>query len=448
VNNIIKISAAAVLLGLAQPALADSAETKGGLTVKTDDGRFEMKIGGRIHYDAYVFSEDDDATFGSSALTTQGGFAFRRTYLTLTGKLYGWDYKFENDFAAEAGTVTCNAIAAVPATPSCTVSNTGASGFREMWVSTQVGPGKLMLGQFKPFRGMEELASSNEITMIERPVTSATGIYANRQFLMGVGYKGLALNDTFGYQAHLMQLGAANSTNEGTSMGVRTYYVPVNADGTIVHVGLAYSVDGEPGRGGSTVTTNRPQYPYAGRRGPVIRFGDAGGASAVNSDDHQNTLALEAATAFGPFTLQGEYASADLENADAVTGDAKVDALYLQAGWFITGETAVYKADRGAFGKPKPLGENGAWELTARYESMENKDEDATNNMCAIGTGLATAAGAATETKCAITGLTVGTNWYLNPNVRFMLNYYTGEADIGVSKDKPTAVTLRTQLSF
>jgi phosphate-selective porin OprO/OprP len=231
-------------------------------------------------------------------------------------------------------------------------------------------------------------------------------------------------------------------------MGARTYFVPVNADGTIVHVGLAYSIDGEQGKGGSTVTTNRLQYPYAGRRGPVIRFGDAGGASAANSDDHQKTFALEAAAAFGPVTLQSEYASATLENADAVTGDAKVDAYYLQASWFMTGENATYKADRGAFGKPKPLGENGAWELTARYEAMENKDEDATNNMCSIGTGAATGGGVGGETKCAITLLTAGVNWYLNPNVRFMLNYYTGEADVGVAKDKPSAISLRTQLSF
>src|SRR5687768_15397526 len=108
---------AAAALGLAQGAHADTAETKGGLTVKTDDGRFEMKIGGRIHYDAYLFMEDEQATFGSNTLTTRGGFAFRRTYLTLTGKAYGWKYKFENDFAAGAS----------------------PGSYREMWIATDVG---------------------------------------------------------------------------------------------------------------------------------------------------------------------------------------------------------------------------------------------------------------------------------------------------------------------
>ena len=60
---------------------------------------------------------------------------------------------------------------------------------RETWVSTKLGSGLVTVGQFKPYRGMEELTSSNEITLMERPSTSSTGIYNGRQFLMGMGYK-------------------------------------------------------------------------------------------------------------------------------------------------------------------------------------------------------------------------------------------------------------------
>lgn len=415
---------AAAMLGLAGPAMADSAETKGGLKIKTDDGRFEFGLGGRIHYDAYLFMEDDQATFGSNTQTTRGGFAFRRTYLTLTGKAYGWKYKFENDFAAGAS----------------------PGSYREMWISTEVGPGELMLGQFKPFRGMEELTSSNELTMIERPWTTATGIYANRQFLMGAGYKGL-IADTVGFGVHAMGLGGANTTTEGSTVGARMYYVPFADAGNVLHIGLSGSVDNEDS--GSAAAT--PGVPYAGRRGPTQSFGDAGlRKTATDNAESQTTLAAEIGWGLGPFVLQAEYAQATLDathEANGVAGtsaDSDVTMYYLQTGVFVTGEPVVYSKGRGAFGKPKPAGAYGAWEITARYDFAENGDQDALNDPCGDGIGTG-----GTFDQCEASTLTVGTNWYVNPNVRFMLNYYMGEASRGTAgKDEPEAVTLRTQMSF
>lgn len=445
------IAAAAALFAVSGPVAADLAETKGGIKVKTEDGRFEMNIGGRIQFDGFLFSEDDDAAFGSANLSNRGGTAFRREYLTLTGKLYGWEYKYEHDFAAEGGSAACTSTAVGPdgGTPTiaCTLSNTGASGNREMWVATQVGPGKLTIGQFKPYRGMEELASSNEITFAERPVTSASGVYNGRQFLMGVGYKGI-IADKFGYGLDLMQLGAANTTTEGLSYGGRAYWFPVSADGQTLHVGLSYHVDSEDV--GSVAAT--PGFTYGGRRGQSITFGNAGSGSCSNSSTlacgSQDTLAVELAGSFGPFTAQAEYARATLEDAfEEGSGfdDADVDAFYVQASWFVTGEKKPYKKDRGAFGSPKPNKPYGAWEAVARYESIENKDESVTNSLCSV-TGLS---GAEVATQCEVEQITLGVNWYVNPNVRFLLNYYLPTADLGAAgEDEPDAATLRTQLSF
>lgn len=458
-NKLFTYGALAVFLGsVAGAAQADVAETKGGIKIKTEDGRFEANVNGRIHFDAYVFDQDEDALFGTSALNNRGGTAFRREYLTLTGKLYGWKYKYEHDFAAEGGTVTAptctsSAVGVDGGTPTITcsapsVSNTGASGNREMWVSTNLGPGEIIIGQFKPFRGMEELTSSNEITMAERPVTSASGIYNGRQFLMGVGYKGIVA-DQLGYGVDVMQLGAANTTSEGMSYGGRAYWFPLSAEGQTMHVGLSYHVDSEDV--GSIAAT--PGFTYGGRRGQSITFGNAGSGSCSNTSvaacGSQDTAALELAASFGPLTAQAEYAKATLEDAFIVAGepeDADVDAYYAQLSWFVTGEKKPYKKDRGAFGSPKPANAYGAWEVVARYESIESKDESATNTLCAV-SGLSGAAGA---DQCEVTQLSAGVNWYVNPNVRFLLNYYKAEADLGGTegKDKPDAVTLRTQLSF
>lgn len=426
-SNALKMAALAVLAAAASNVYADPAETKGGIKIKTEDGRFEANVNGRIQFDYYSFSEDEGARigttpFGSGVVASganRGGAAFRRAYLTLAGKAYGWEYKFENDFTAS--------------------SNTGGS-FREMWIATKVGPGKIIIGQHKPFRGMEELASSNEITFLERPNTTATGIYAGRQFLTGLFYKGNT--DTFGYGLHAASLQNGTNSTEGHSFGGRGYWFPLSEDGRTIHIGLAYSSDREDA--GSLNAA--PTFQYGGRRGISLGLGNAG-ASTTAGFGTQNTLHGELAASFGPFTAQAEYAKATLENAYGPTAsaqDADVTAYYAQASYFITGEKKVYKKDRGAFGAPKPINDYGAIEAVVRYEASENEDTaTAAANGCSLG-GVA----AGSYQKCEGSQITVGGNWYVNPNVRFMLNYYIATADVGAGKDEPDAISVRAQMSF
>ena len=425
-SNTLKIAALTVLALAASNVYADPAETKGGIKIKTEDGRFEANVNGRIQFDYYLFSEDNDARIGSTvfgsgqaASDNRGGAAFRRTYLTLSGKAYGFDYKFENDFTTTA---------------------TNNASFREMWIGTKVGPGKLIIGQHKPFRGMEELASSNEITLMERPVTTASGIYAGRQFTTGLFYKGNT--ETFGYGVHATTLAAATAQTEGNSFGGRFYYFPLAEDGKTLHVAIAYSSDREDT--GSAAAS--PVFSYGGRRGVNATFGNAGTAKA-STFGTQSTIHAELAGSFGPFTAQAEYAKASLEDAlgtAASPRDADVTAYYVQGSYFVTGEKKVYKKDRGAFGAPKPTNSYGAVELVARYESIEN-DETTTGaaNGCAI-PGVA----AGSYQSCEVSQITLGANWYVNPNTRFMLNYYMAEADVGSGKDEPDALSLRAQFAF
>ena len=110
----------------------------------------------------------------------------------------------------------------------------------------------------------------------------------------------------------------------------------------------------------------------------------------------------------------------------------------------MTGETAVYKKDRGAFGKPQPLSKWGALELTGRYDVAENLNQSAGANPCRTG-----------ASKCQVQVITLGVNWYLNPNMRLMLNYYLTEAQHGNTgpgmphrTDQFSALSFRTQINF
>ena len=424
-NNTLKYAALAVFVGATGVAHADPAETKGGIKIKTEDGRFEATVGGRIQFDYYLFSDDSGALIGSTpfgsgvaANDNKGGAAFRRAYLTLAGKAYGWDYKFENDFAGTPGA--------------------GGGTFREMWIGTKVGPGKLIIGQHKGFRGMEELASSNEISLMERPNTTATGIYNGRQFLRGLFYKGNT--DSFGYGVHAATLtGEAGDPTEGHSFGGRAYWFPMSADGQTIHVGLAYSSDREDTNSKGAASS----FQYGGRRGVSLGLGNAGAANASGFGT-QSTIHGEVAGSFGSFFAQAEYAKATLEDAFTGPSDADVTAYYAQVGYLVTGEKKAYKKDRGAFGSPKPNNSYGAIELVARYEASENSETTtAAANGCSL-TGVA----AGSYQTCEGSQITLGANWYVNPNVRFMLNYYLAEADVGAGKDEPEAISMRAQFGF
>lgn len=424
-SKLIQWSIAAIIAGASAAALADTAETGGGIKIKTDDGRFEANVGGRIHFDGNLVSEDTDARFGSARNPAQSGFFFRRIYLTLAGKLYGWTYKIEPDFAPN------------------NASGGASIAFQDVYLATTLGPGEIQLGQRKPFRAMEDLTSSNDVLMIERPFASSSGGTfkggTDREFQEGVFYHGNGDSYTWGTSFASLRRDNGPGT-EGWSSSARGTLAPLDGEGSVVHVGLSFSYEHPANNQGASPTTT-PEgvgaggYAYAGRRGPTINLG--------STTHHVSTGGLEYANAFGPWFLQAEYMN-QLELGDGsnfAPDNQTIQAWYVQTGFFLTGETRPYKKADGVFTNPKPKNGYGAIELTARYDDAKNKDNPAACN------ASATAAG--TADKCEVSAITFGANYYVNPRVRFMLNYILGKADLGsAGKDEPRTLAARAQLSF
>lgn len=425
-------------------AQADTAETKGGIKLKSEDGSFEASIGGRIMFDFFDLMEDEDARVydpaGSGRSTTFGsGVAgsdersstyFRRLYLTLRGKAYGWNYKFEPDFGGNS------------------TNNTSGSrevALQDVYISHTLGPGEIFIGQMKPFRAMEELTSSNDLTMMERPFASAAGIFngvTSREFQQGVFYKVDVRDFLFG--ASFFDLRRDNTRpTEGIGYNARAVYAPLRRDGAVLHLGLSYS-DENPQTNGNDATTDSvgAAFSYAGRRGPAALVG------VTTGGEHARTVGGELAGSFGAATLQAEYMLQSLGQADgADPGTQDVVAWYVQGSYFLTGEAKPYKKGEGTFGQPKPKNAFGAIELAVRYDAGENKDSYAGCNAVIPAAGALPAITVA-ATECSASSLTLATNWYVNPSVRFMLNYIIGENDRGFAKDKPEAITARAQFSF
>jgi len=487
-------SALAVFVGASASgiALADTASTTGGIKIKSDDGAFEANIGGRIHFDAVDLSQDNGAfnstsakPYGSASLDNTSGIYLRRAFLTLTGKLYGWEYKFEDDLAGgQAGsatstttttTNTCDTTKTASASTdikcttgtgkngvltatstSSTSTFTPDSGFQDIYIAHSFfDGGTIFLGQHKPWRSFEELQSNNEILFMERPITSASGIigrdwqdgafyrYVNKDLGLWAGASGYSLSK------------AGQSSTQGVGGNGRIAWAPINQSGALAHIAFSYSSDHA-----DNGTAIAPKYTYAGYKlGTTDAFTFASYGSRTSASNYTNANAniwtAELAGIYGPAYLEAEYAHETLGAAGVgvttpIVG-SNIDAYYVQSSYFLTGESKSYKtADAVVAGNPKPLHTYGAVELKARYEYGRNGDATKSNagKACGVTSNNALPTSPAVS-KCAVSDWAIGINYYVNPNVRFMFDYMKARADLGnVGEDQPATIALRTQLSF
>lgn len=385
--------------GLAAPVMADTATTKGGFQIKSDDGNFEAKLGGRIHFDGNFYTSEKDLG-SATAQDSNSQFFFRRARITIEGRAYDYTYKFENDFANSTETAAKT-----------------NEGIREMWIGRQVmGNKNLRLGQAKPYRGMEELTSSNEITFMERPLATASGIY-NNQFTTGAFLDGSGEGYGYGVSVYTPRSVDAAET-QGLGVNARGFIVPLRTNGNLIHIGLSASQDNFE----TNTTSKDPR--IVGRENGL----KTGALIAASTFNEQQTIAAELAARFGAFSMQGEYAKATFEDNRAgvvSVADNDLETYYVQASYFLTEHTKPYDFKKGVFKSPKLNGEEGAVELKARYDMIENKDVSGNE----------------------ASAYTVGVNYYATPNTRFMVEYVKGETDVGTDKDA-AAITARAQFNF
>ncbi|MCK4511384.1 hypothetical protein KAW64_06565, partial [bacterium] len=155
----------------------------------------------------------------------------------------------------------------------------------------------------------------------------------------------------------------------------------------------------------------------------------------------------EIAGVFGPFHLAGEYIATGITKSEEdaredtrgdvwLAEDGSFSGFYAEAGYLLTGEHRIYKG--GLWDRTKPDsnfledGGVGAWEVVARYSSLDLNDADA--NVCGG----------------KMDNVTVGLNWYLHSNARLMFNYVMSsvkddeDEELGVAN----AFTMRTQFDF
>jgi len=363
---------------------------KGGVQVKSSDNEFSAKIGGRVQLDSAWYDEDG-AEMGN-------GTEIRRARLYIQGHMfYDWGYKFQYDF-----------------------TGSGKGGIKDAFL-TYNGFDSIQLkaGNFKDPFMLQEQASSNYVTFTERSLLDTfssgrhLGVMAStkhKHWTASAGFFGDSVSTT------------ERGKDEGWSVSTRLTYAPFNEKNRLIHFGLASDYR-DTGDEGTVRFKQQPETHVSGTN--IIDTG------IIDFADTTLKLGAEFAVIEGPFSLQSEYIWSKIERNGGA--DLDFDGWYAEAAFFLTGESRNYK--KGKFGgiSPKAVvgrGGLGAWQLAARYSSVDLNDHE-------IEGGQADS-------------VTVGINWFPTSTLRFSGNYVNildndGGAHHG---EEPSLFQVRGQWAF
>jgi phosphate-selective porin OprO/OprP len=278
--------------------------------------------------------------------------------------------------------------------------------------------GKITLGQFKQEQGLEVLTSSKYITFIERAAMSE--FVPDRRISAGLSGDAGAWH----YAASIFgdEEGSDDSTSESLGFSGRLTWGPKFGDSQLHFGGSASWQD--PGEDTVRVRA-RPETHKTGTR--LVNTGN------LDEVDDIVTYGVEGAWVLGPFSVQGEWMQQTV-NRD-VGDEPDLTGFYVYGSWFLTGENRSYKG--GKFGRTKA---SNAWEVAVRYSNLDLEDGDVLGGEQDV--------------------YTVGLNYYVNPYLRFMLNYVYTEADDVTAqidnpdgsgtrfKDEPGAIAFRVAMDF
>ena len=362
--------------------------TGGGIKIKSDNGN-SFQFGGFIQYDfdsydgLYNAGTADPSDIGDSANESE----WRRTRIAAKGsrgKNWAYDFTIDIDDDSEEASVDSASIR--------------YKGFNNT---------ELILGRLKAPFSLEELTSDKWVSTIER-----AAIYEVGNFLSGKPDFQAAVHgnwNNLSAQLHFIDEGEEDDdTSDAFSFAGRIanrFLIGDQETKThFTHLGAAYAIRDFGNEGSSMDFRSR-------LAAHTISDRPTAGNDVVVEDADQ--FGLEAAYVNGPFSLQGEYLTADFDGESSSTSgaDVDVDGFYALVTYMLTGESRGYKTSNSKFDKPKPKNNLGAWELVAKYEDGEI---DIDNNL---------------NGDAEYDILTLGVNWYPNTNLRFSLNYLMTDAD-------------------
>nr|MBP7617953.1 hypothetical protein [Geothrix sp.] len=392
------------------------------------DSSVYVKFGGRFHLDAVAFVGNDNRLANGTQL--------RRGRISFKAGL-GKDWVAEGDFDFSDSTAS----------------------IKDMWLGYEgIKNSLIQVGQFKVPFGFDTLSSSNATFFTERAYTDIWS--TDRR--VGLAYQ------TWGerWQAKATFFGQnlddtnnsgdldVNGSDQGWGYGARFTFAPwLVSENKAIHLGVA-AVNRTPNADYSTTTlvgvANEAYSVDLSGRPEAGKISKAKFLNAkVSNVDTMQQVGAEFAGVWGAFSWQSEYQQTKVNRRAAVGAtptaqaasvvDHSFSAYYGQVSYIFGGRRS-YNVSDGLFGKVA-ASKKGALELVARYSTMNQDDLTAID---AVKGGIAK-------------NMSFGVTYYLNKNVRWMLDYTTVDNNEnakpkgvygGIVNDDFTFTTLRLQVNF
>ncbi len=387
-----------------------------GLLFESEDGQFHLHVGGVGQIDS-VWLAGPQSVFalpggGANGVGNAQATLIRRAILQADGDLYNqFDYIVQFDFANASNE---NSGIQPPSFGNLTSSPVPLN----VWMQVRDVPylGNVRVGhQVKPL-GLTNNTPLTFLPFMERPdVWDAFYGRFDNGYSLGVSARNWAPSERLTWQFGVYRPAtnvfgiALNKAEEGA----RVTALPLYADDGryLVHLGIGYLggevVQDQLRDRARTLLRNAPGFAV-----PVlVDTGEIPGS-------RQYTIGPEFATVLGPLTVQAEWAGQWLTDASGPNslpvGTVFFHGGYVEALYFLTGESQPYDRQAGAFGRVLPrhdyrwkkgecLRGCGAWQLGVRFSYLDLNDK--------------------TIQGGTLYDWTAGLNWYLTGNMKVQFNY-------------------------
>ncbi len=387
-----------------------------GVFFQTKDKDFLFHIGATVQYDGAWYSQGSSLLFPGGPGRFADGANLRRGRIRTEGTMYqNVDFMFEMEF--------CNGFSPRGLNVQDAVNTTSDSpGPTDAWVTLKDVPflGNVRIGNQKEWFSLEHLNSYRFLEFMERsylfdfsqptafnngfsPGISAFRTWANDRIFTGGGvYKNI--NNFLGF-------GFGDGQYAATG---RVTFLPIwcPQEKYFFHIGGAQS-HRDPT---DDVILIRVRNEIRNAPFPLLNLVANTGLIRADSQDLYN---IETAGAYRRWTYQGEYTVNMVNRAATDTipnmGTAVFQGYYLSGLVFLTGEHRTWNPKTATFNRVIPkknfgfhpgtwcVKGPGAWELAARYTYLNLDDKAITGGR--------------------LNDVTLGVNWYWNPNTKMQFNY-------------------------